>query len=72
MKITKSLINSYKKVKSNNSLNFYLSDNDDWNKSFLKITKKEYNTLLRLDRLTGGLDNFSLNQLNEFLKEGWV
>lgn len=72
MTITKTLINSYKKAKSNNSLNFYLSDNDDWNKSVLKITKKEYNTILRLDRFVGGIDNFSVKQLNEFLKEGWV
>lgn len=72
MTITKTLLNNYKKVRANNSLNFYLSDNDEWNKSVLKITKKEYNTILRLDRFTGGIDNFSIKQLNEFLKEGWV
>jgi hypothetical protein len=65
-KITLKQFNNYKKLKTNNSLQLDLSDNDLWNIAHYELTKDQYNTLLRLDRMFNFHDR-TIKEINEII-----
>lgn len=69
MKVTKKILDNYKKLKKSNSLSFGISFNDNWNIANFGITREQYNLLVKTERYCGGFENWKLDQINQFLNE---
>ena len=67
-KITLKQFQSYKKLKSNNKLEFDLGFNDAWNVANYNLTREQYNTLLNLDRRFNFHDR-TIKEINEIISE---